>query len=424
MVLKKMRTVMKAADQRLLKKAQRKEAKLRARIEKAEAAGETHKARFYRDLYTSSFSAKLTAAHEVNTHKKRPARRRLPFSELKELAAGLDPWAGTNEPVRIGLRPKASGGTRPITIFGFEHRTLQKLMRNALYPFARFHPGQYSPAGRGGKQAACAAIKEALEGDYKHAAKIDIRDCFGSINAYRLSQYLPLRRDMVGSVLIGRNLNLTTYPNRSHLYDDNEVRVSALLSKGRRGIPQGSAVSSLVSDIVIADLLSAVPEGVKVVAYADDILLLTRTRDEISAAVQALQRAVRHSPYGPFTLKTCETKRACDGFDFLGYRFKRRATGAPKIRPSDEAFKAFRTGFRQRKLLDMCYRFTERQAWRYVANWLRTKPLWSEHHKDIFRSSWEREALQFEEACSAITPRQFIELLRAVQSMPEERQPL
>jgi Reverse transcriptase (RNA-dependent DNA polymerase) len=62
------------------------------------------------------------------------------------------------------------------------------------------------------------------------------------------------------------------------------------LAAARRGIPQGSAASPLLAEMLLAPLLFQVPEGGKVVvvAYADNILVMAKTASDADAMTESL----------------------------------------------------------------------------------------------------------------------------------------
>jgi hypothetical protein len=100
-----------------------------------------------------------------------------------------------------------------------------------------------------------------------------------------------------------------------------------LLRMDRRGIPPGSPVSSIVSKFMMAPVLGELDGSLNdavVVAYEDDILILTRTKREAQAHRQTLIAAFEQHPAGPFYPKHAELRRVDHGFDFLRHNFRVR----------------------------------------------------------------------------------------------------
>jgi hypothetical protein len=99
----------------------------------------------------------------------------------------------------------------------------------------------------------------------------------------------------------------------------------------------------MVSEMLLAPTLTGLPAGVEVLTHLDDILVLTRTKREAELSELALRVALEQHPAGPLALKRAEIRRACDGFDFLGYRFRRRK-GEPIAQPTERNRRRFRAG--------------------------------------------------------------------------------
>jgi hypothetical protein len=113
--------------------------------------------------------------------------------------------------------------------------------------------------------------------------------------------------------------------------------------RGRPGIPQGSPVSSLVAKLMIAPVLAeldGLSNDAVVVAYEDDIIVLTRTKHDAEAHLDALIAAFEQHPVGPFYPKHAEVRRVADGFDFLNYNF-RTQYGRLRISPIGDKRNAF-----------------------------------------------------------------------------------
>jgi len=94
-------------------------------------------------------------------------------------------------------------------------------------------------------------------------------------------------------------------------------------SRACRGLPQGSPLSPLLSNLALAPVDRAIDsKRVRLVRYADDFLLMTRTREQAEAA--AARMAALILPLG-LKLNRAKTRVANldEGIRFLGYRFER-----------------------------------------------------------------------------------------------------
>ena len=92
-----------------------------------------------------------------------------------------------------------------------------------------------------------------------------------------------------------------------------------------RGTPQGAVISPLLANIYMHDLDARMRErGYRMVRYADDFVVLTRSANEAQAALCEVQAWVEENALELNADKTpigdCRIRG--QGFDFLGYRFE------------------------------------------------------------------------------------------------------
>ena len=90
------------------------------------------------------------------------------------------------------------------------------------------------------------------------------------------------------------------------------------------GTPQGAVLSPLLSNLYLSPLDHQMEQaGVEMVRYADDFVLLCRSREE---AERALERVREWTATAGLTLHPVKTRivdAQKESFDFLGYRFDR-----------------------------------------------------------------------------------------------------
>ncbi len=368
-------------DKHRIQRAKRHAAEWRGEINRLVAAGRVNAAKKRRRKYLGSSCARIGTTSQANT--KLPKHRRQSRKTVLAVAANLNPWHGTREPVKVFAARKPSGGRRPIMDFGLRNRALQYLARAAAEPFAQLHPGQYALRGT---QNAVRDLLHAMN-DHHHVTVTDIRDAYGSFDADAVVRLVPLPRVVAQRTLVSCGLNLVfkhkdlnsteaaekaareavegqVNPFEPSLAsgvcdalalqgaalgnEGHDARCSPYMSyahgqfmtSARRGIPQGSAVSALICEMLLAPVMRAMPAETRIVSYADDIAMPARTNAEAQRNELDLGRALRCSPAGSLTEKYCRTTTTDQGFAFLGYWLDTKH-GAPRARPTHENLREF-----------------------------------------------------------------------------------
>lgn len=115
------------------------------------------------------------------------------------------------------------------------------------------------------------------------------------------------------------------------------VKVNGRLHSTRKGVPQGGPLSPLLANILLDDLDKELEErGHKFVRYADDFIILVKSRRAGERVKRSIQRFLERR----LKLKVNEDKSSVattDQTTFLGFTFK-----GGKIRWSDKAFHEFK----------------------------------------------------------------------------------
>lgn len=316
--------------------------KLRRRIRTAVEAGKTKKARWLVEEFLRAHAAKRLAVRLASRKLKKHLRPGA--SERDAIARTLDPWKGSEEPVFVDRQVKEHkpDDYRLVMNFGIEHRALQQLVVLALSKVHPLHPNQY--ALRGNLEAVKAAVKAMSLGPM-WAIEVDIKDCYPSVNGEKLAALLPLPPKVCQKVLMCEHLNLKGGPSLVYAFgceDDDEWYPELLadeLAQARRGIPQGSAASPLIAEALLAPAIYLIPQIGVVVAYADNVLLLAKSKNDVVSMSNSLRCALKAHPAGPFEPKL-KSFAPGDPVDFLGHRLT-VAKGAVRIDPSPKNMAKF-----------------------------------------------------------------------------------
>jgi hypothetical protein len=268
------------------------------RIGEAHKAGKPKKAIYETKRYLQSFDARYLAC--VAAYKGLRPPRRPPISQLPAIAERLNAWTSSTEPVILYLKEKEplplnQGEMRIVLDFGFENRALQQLVLPALKAQADdlIHPNQYPMRGT---QAAIKRAADLMREGYGWAIELDTNDCYPSFDGQKVADLLPLPKQVTRSVLLGQYLYLIQFSKSSqprssqhphppkHTRSEHFIRPFYLSSTtrskqpiqscssgvdefifatefavARRGLPQGSATSPLVVEMLLAPVLASLP---------------------------------------------------------------------------------------------------------------------------------------------------------------------
>jgi RNA-directed DNA polymerase len=261
--------------------------------------------------------------------------------EIDKLHASLK--AGTYQPqaIRRVLIPKpGSSEQRPLGIPTVRDRVVQTALRNALEPiFERtFAKHSYGFRPRRGCKDALGRVAKLLAEGHTWVVDADLKSYFDTIAHEKLME--RVREHVADSTVLGL---IESFLHQAVLEELGEWRPE-------KGTPQGAVISPLLANIFLNPLdHRAVKEGFEMVRYADDFVVLCRTQEEAQRALEAIQEWTEREG---LTLHPQKTKivglDARNGFDFLGYHFRRSRRKPTKINwwPRDKSLTRVRESLR------------------------------------------------------------------------------
>ncbi|HJU39826.1 MAG TPA: CRISPR-associated endonuclease Cas1, partial [Tahibacter sp.] len=211
--------------------------------------------------------------------------------------------------------PKPHGGTRRVEQPGLAALVVATHVQRLLEaPLDRqFEPQSYGFRKGRSREDAAGAIDAALADGYRWLIETDIADFFGTIDRTVLERRLRDALVRADAAAVDLAMLLVAAP----------FRVDGALHARQHGIPQGLPLSPLLANLYLDPLdewLAA--RDVRVVRYADDLVVLCRTEEQASALLAALAGEVAglHLSLAPDKTRVA---RAAEGFEFLGFRFPR-----------------------------------------------------------------------------------------------------
>jgi len=247
--------------------------------------------------------------------------------------------------LRVAI-PKCNGGTRLLGIPTVMDRVVAQALAQTMTPAwePRFSAGSF--AYRRGRSTldALQHVRRAVDAGHGTCLHLDVEKFFDHIpHAPLLEKVRATPCDPGAAEIVRRLLTAPVFEN-GHL-----LPVTA-------GVAQGSPLSPLLANIALDPLDHWLENrGLSFARYADDILLLARSRAEADALCEHAEREL-----AALGLRLNPEKTKCgppESTEFLGYTFWRDPAGACRLAVSPAALDACRQHLRQLTGLPAVERF-------------------------------------------------------------------
>lgn len=214
---------------------------------------------------------------------------------------------------RVEIPKPGSREKRPLGIPTVRDRVVQTALRNVVEPIyeKEFATQSYGFRPGRGCHDAIRRVNQLLEEGKLFVVDVDFRRYFDSI------PHAPLMQEVRRRIADGRVLSLIGRFLEQAVFMGLESWVPT------EGAPQGAVMSPLLSNIYLDPLDYLMAEkGFEMVRYADDLVVLCRTRSEAEAALETIQKWTIAAGLSLHPEKTRIVEAPQEAFEFLGYRFQ------------------------------------------------------------------------------------------------------
>lgn len=315
---------------------------LQRRIFRASCEGDQSRVENLQRLMKNSYHAQCLAVKQItctNQGRNTPGSDGLTYKTAEQKSQLLH-WLNTlnlkhyNPPAvkRVTIK-KPNGGLRCLGIPTIKDRCVQFLIKLALEPEweAKFHAHSFGfRPGRSTQDAVEKIVDIIKEGNGNFITNADISGFFDHVKHDAILRHISLFGDLIKKWLNAGILTTTGF------------------LKSEKGTPQGGIISPLLANIALYQLEYAFNKSIRhphypnekitLIRYADDFVLLTRSKWAMKRIGPPLQKFLKERGLS-LNLSKTYTVRKSTGVDFLGFQIVQYPGKAVWVRPSKQSFK-------------------------------------------------------------------------------------
>lgn len=309
------------------------------------------------------------------------------YQIINEIRCGsYQPW-----PIRGVSIPKSNGSTRLLGVPTVTDRMLQQALHQVLEPIFEpdFLPHSYGfRPKRNAHQAVHQAQKNINEG-YQDVVDIDLKGFFDEVDHVILLELVYRKVKCRQTMLLLRR------------FLRSPIEIEGKLHKRRKGVPQGSPLSPLLSNILLHELDKELEKrGHRYVRYADDFSIYLRSKEAARRVGNSIYRFLRDRLCLPINRGKSGIRRPLT-FELLGYAFrssyKRGERGKYQLVVSKKKWKRLKAELKAitRKTVPITIdERMQRLNW-LKRGWINYFKLASIHSKLKRLEEWERNRLRY-----------------------------
>jgi len=215
------------------------------------------------------------------------------------------------QPIRGKEIPKKNGKMRLLGIPTVVDRMLQQAVSRVVMPQFEYMFSNYSFGFRPQRNTLQAVQKSLnhINAGYQHIVDIDLKGFFDEVDHCLLLD------------LVHRKIQCPVTLRLIRRWLRAPIWINGTLYKRRKGLPQGSPISPLLSNIMLHELDSELErQGLRFVRYADDFSIYCKTKQEARKVGNEIYVVLRDKLKLPINREKSGIRRPV-GFKILGYGF-------------------------------------------------------------------------------------------------------
>ena len=287
--------------------------------------------------------------------------------------------------------PKDYGKKRLLGIPTVTDRLLQQAVHQVIYPKFEIEFKAHSYGFRPKRSALHAVLKaqEYIHDGYQHIVDIDLKNFFDEVDHCILLQLLYRK------IKCPLTLRLIRKWLRAPIF------INGKLTKRRKGVPQGSPLSPLLSNIMLHELDKELErQGLRYVRYADDFSIYTKSKAIARKTGNNIYLFLKNKLKLPINREKSGICKPVN-FEILGYKFVptyiKGDKGKYQLVATDKSWKRLRQSLKQitRKTAPKSLSERIRQLKEVQRGWVNYYRIANIHRKLKDFDSWLRNRLRY-----------------------------